>query len=239
VKSGNFLLNDVEAIAAAPQSTRDAVIPSLEVEFATSQDAWTKQEVATSLVRLGDKDDTYWNFLVALAIPAAEDDAPFPVQVDQNGHFAKKPSPDFVRWAADRHLELGDALEHETLDVPGDIFDLGFTRDPRAVSILQMALASPNYLVEAAAAEGLAAMGNRASVPLIIEACSRAPADAAAAIAMHLASFPGKDAQQAFDLYVPKDLQAAARDEYSEENSQGEGPQRDTNPSTPPANPHP
>jgi len=242
LKSSEFLMmNDITVIAAASRDVRKSVIPLLEARFSSSQRTLTREQVAASLVRLGDKDETSWNFLVARAIPAAEDDAPFPFEIGPNRRVTKNTSPAFLRWAADHHLSKGQALENEAFDNPGAIEMLGFTKDPRAVPILQMALASPSYFVEAAAADGLADLGDKASIPLIIEACSRAPADAAAVMARSLVYFDTRGAQQAVELYASRETAAEYRKERSEgidvygDKPLGWNPAR----STPPGNPHP
>jgi hypothetical protein len=68
-------------------------------------------------------------------------------------------------------------------------------------------------MIEAAAAMGLAENHDDASVPTIIEACRRAPADAAAFIARVLVYFDDSRAQSAVDLYLPKDQAKIYREE--------------------------
>ena len=212
IKAGKFfLLDGIEAIAVTAPSRRAEVIPLLEAQFASNQDISEKERIAGSLTRLGVKDDLYWNFLVAQAIPAVEDDAPFFLRVDQKGKMTKEPSPDFLKWAADHHLSADQAFAKEFTDEPGAILMLAFAQDARAVPVLRRALASQNFLISVEAAKGLADLGDKESVPLIIEACSKAPADAAAQIATSLIYFDSQAAKQAFDLYVPEPYASIAR----------------------------
>jgi len=212
IKEGKFfLLDGIEAIAVTAPSGRADVIPLLEAQFGSNQDISEKDRIAGSLVRLGDKDDTYWSFLVAQAIPAAEDDAPFFLRVDEKGKMTKEPSPDFLKWAADHHLSANQAFEKEFTEEPGAILMLAFAQDARAIPILRRALASENFLIASEAAKGLADLGDKDSAPLIIEACSKAPADAATQIATSLVYFDSQAAKRAFDLYVPEPYASMAR----------------------------
>jgi len=96
--------------------------------------------------------------------------------------------------------------------LPGKVAFLGWSRDPRAIPLLRQALLSPNYQIEIAAALGLAEIGDKDSIPFIIEACKRAPAEPAAAIAQALVYFDDNVAQSAVDQYIPKDVAKIYRD---------------------------
>ena len=61
------------------------------------------------------------------------------------------------------------------------------------------------YLTVQNNARLLAEIQDKDSIPLIIEACKRAPAAAAAVIAESLVYFDDTEAQRAVDMYVPKD----------------------------------
>jgi hypothetical protein len=62
------------------------------------------------------------------------------------------------------------------------------------------------------AASGPALIHDRESIPLIVEACRKAPADEAALIGRALMYFDDTDAQRAVDVYVPKPMAEAYRD---------------------------
>ena len=47
---------------------------------------------------LGDKDDTYWDYLVQLVTPAIESDAPDFMSYDEQGKALHGPSPAFLAW---------------------------------------------------------------------------------------------------------------------------------------------
>jgi hypothetical protein len=209
VKSGNFTFDDIETVHAAE---RQDVIPSLEGQFERSQDLSHKGMLASALMMLGDKDDKYWDFLLKRAMDAVDDDAPFFLRVDENGKFVTtEPSPAFLQWAADNHLTTEQAVDRVWFDDPGAIGDIGQADDPRAIPTLRRALLSQNFLIQAAAAQGLAYMGDRDSISLIIDACKRSPKGASVIIAEPLVYFDDSEAQDAVDLYLPKEYAAEAR----------------------------
>lgn len=209
VKAGTFTWDDIDAIAEAPGTRAAEAIAALEKMFRNNSNLYGRGMTASCLVRLGDKDDTYWNYLVAKAIPAAEDDAPAMFLVDEKGHTTQKLSPAFRSWAAAHNLTVDQAVEKEAFN--GAIIDLGSTKDPRAVPILREALFSANFLVVADAAEGLALIGDKDSIPMIVEACGRFPADVASLIARPLVYFDDEEAQVAVDRYVPKQMASDER----------------------------
>jgi hypothetical protein len=231
VKSGNYNMNDIEVIALAPPERAAEVLPYLKKQFAgdlaADQDsaAPPKESIGAGLILLGDQDDLVWNYLAGKAIPAAKDDAPFFLQADDKGHFTKDPSPAFLQWAVEHNLSIDQAAENEAFDYPGAIMVLGIARDARAIPILREALSSRNYLTVSAAAQSLANMGDKDSIPLIIQACSNAPLEMARMIAVHLVYFDDPAAQRAVDQFVPKDLAAEARKNRAEGfNAMGMGP---------------
>jgi hypothetical protein len=56
-----------------------------------ADDPLLKAMIAAAIVRLGDKDDTYWDFLVKLAAPALESDAPEFMSYDSQGKAVSAP----------------------------------------------------------------------------------------------------------------------------------------------------
>jgi hypothetical protein len=72
-RSGNVDTSDVEIIAEAGAVQ---AIPSLEEQFGRATDVDTKTKIASGLVRLGDKHNTYWNYLLEQATLAVDSDVP-------------------------------------------------------------------------------------------------------------------------------------------------------------------
>ena len=193
----------VEQIA---QARAVQAIPMLEQKFIRIQDALGKAQIASALVRLGDKDDVYWDYLVSFATPALESDAPDFMNYDSNGKASAGPSPNFVAWANAHNIAPQSVGEDSVYWLPARVGLLGLTGDPRAIPLLRQALLSPNHMIEVAAAIGLAETQDKDSIPLIIEACQKAPAEAAAVMAKSLVFFDDPQAQSAVDTFIPKDM---------------------------------
>ena len=199
-------------------------IPTLEEKFGqirggpSKYPSWNvlmKAHVASALVRLGDKKQIYWDYLVKQATLAVENDAPNPSTYDSKGKSIY--SPAFIAWVKAHKLGHPGVLDEYELMLPGPVLLLGWTGDRRAVPVLRRGLLSPNYLVEFASAQGLAQIGDKASVPFIIEACKKAPRHEASAIALQLLYFNSPEAQKAVDEYVPKEDAKAHREQIARE----------------------
>jgi HEAT repeat protein len=212
VKSGDFFAMHVDLIARA-----DAIeaIPVLKEQFGRVQDSLLKDKIAAALVRLGDKDDSYWDFLVKDAKTALESDAPNFHGFDAEGKAFGGASPEFEAWLKNRgeSVDVGSAAEDSMYFLPGKVMNLGWSRDPRAIPYLHQGLSSANYMIEIAAANGLAEIGDENSIPLIINACRKAPKEVAEAMAESLIYFDNSTAQNAVDQYIPKDTAKLYRDE--------------------------
>jgi hypothetical protein len=123
-----------------------------------------------------------------------------------------EPSPEYVAWADAHDLPHAGLLEKSKYLHPATVHILGWSRDLRAIPLLRQALISRNYMIEIAGAMGLAEIGDRDSIPLIIDACRKAPAEPAAAIAESLIYFDDDSTQNAVDQFIPKDVAKIYRD---------------------------
>ncbi len=215
LKSGEAIAYNAQVISEAGASE---AIPDLEKQFASAPEFIDKAKVAQVLLALGDKKDVYWNYLAELADSILESDAPNPMQFDAEGKGVPGLSPDWVAWAK-AHNQPASAGEDAIYVYPGIIGLLGMTRDPRAIPLLRQALAFPNYMIQTAATMGLAEMQDKSSVPLIIDACKRAPAEVAEVMARSLVYFDAPEAQNAVDTYIPKQRAQMLR----EARARGEG----------------
>lgn len=177
VKSGNFVRADVDMIG---RGKAVQAIPILKQQFVRVQDPLDKATIARVLIKLGDKDDVYWDYLVKLAAPALDSDAPDFMNFDPQAPTAAGPSPEFVAWAKAHNVPPngpnGTAAEDAMYMFPARVLVLGLTGDPKAIPLLRQALSSPNHMIEVAAAQGLAELQDKDSVPLIIGACYCTPA---------------------------------------------------------------
>jgi HEAT repeat protein len=207
LNSGNFSIYELELIS---RGNAVEAIPALEREFTKQKEFIDQARIAQVLVKLGDKNDFYWNFLIQLVTPILESNPPDFLIFDAQGKSGPGPSPEFLRWIeahpeADTKSSEFTIMEKLVYIFPAEITLLGWTHDPRAIPILQRALQLNNTLIQFAAAKGLAELHDSPSVPLIILACHHAPAEAAANIATTLIDFDTPEAQRAFDTYVPAD----------------------------------
>jgi HEAT repeat protein len=202
---------DAYSVEQAVQTHAVQAIPILKDRFVRTQSADDKVHIASALVRLGDKDNTYWDFLVRQAAPAIESDAPPIASYDSEGKLVPGDSPEFVAWAKAHGVSL-DAAKDAMISFPGNVMMLAVTGDPRGIPLLRRALSSSNVMIQIFAAKGLAQMKDKDSIPLIIAACQRAPAEAAAAIAQSLVYFDEPQAQSAADRYLPKESAKALRE---------------------------
>jgi hypothetical protein len=208
VKSGDFFAVDVEMIA---EFHAVEAVPVLEAQFARTQDPQPgqiapldKEHIASGLVRLGDQDPAYWDFLMKSATAAVESDVSDPFLYDAQGKASSANSAELATWAKALNFSLTDAGQ-EALFRTIAVSYLAMTGDPRATPLLRQALLARNFMIANQAALGLAMIGDKDSIPLIIEACKRAPAEGAAEIALSLVYFDDSQAQNAVDKYIPAD----------------------------------
>lgn len=180
IREGDPWFLDYHQVAAAGAVQ---VIPDLKKRFASADDVIEKCIVASALVRLGLRQGRYWDYLENEATMAIESDAPYPIGLDSSGRIVSEgEAQPFVLWAKTHGLPLEIAVE-ETIQLPGRVELLGETRDTRAIPLLRRGLNSPDFIVQAYAAGGLAKIGDKDSIPLITQACDRAAPEVAIAIA--------------------------------------------------------
>jgi hypothetical protein len=216
VKSGDFWPVQVETIAAAGAVE---AIPILKEQFARSQHWLIKPKLASALVRLGgDQDDIYWEFLVKQATIAVESDAPDFMNFDPKAKDSAGPSPGFIAWADAHKLDAQEAGWDAVYRLPGMIMLLSSTGDRRAIPLLRQGLLSPNHQIEYVAAQGLAELQDKDSIPYIVQACEAAPAELPALIARSLVYFDDPEAQKALDKYVSKEDAKRLREGIAEGN---------------------
>jgi len=186
VKRGDWAEVDEVAAAGAVRAT-----PILKEVFASSED-----------VDLGNKDNVYPDYLLAQAKVAAESDIPFPFKSD-----GKEMSPELTAWAAAHHVSVETAVEEAYSGFPGRLAMVDDLNDRRAIPVLRRALLAPDVMIQVAGAAGLAVAGDKDSIPLIVDACSKAPAEAASAIAfMSLVYFDDPRAQGGAAQYLSKEM---------------------------------
>jgi hypothetical protein len=208
-KSDNVDIYDVEIIAEAGAVL---AIPSLEEQFGRTTDVGTKTKIASGLVRLGDKHNTYWNYLLEQATLAVDSDVPEALFSDPVGKTRDQIISELQAWAQAHNISKETAFQSAIYDLPGKVLELADTGDPRVIPFLRRALQSRNYMIAVWAAKGLAQIQDKDSIPLIIAACQRAPTGYTSEIAKSLIWFDDPRAQTAVDTCIPKEHAKIFRD---------------------------
>lgn len=194
------------------QSNAVEAIPALEEQFSLAGDELDKAKISQVLVKLKDPKDEYWNYLAQLVEPVLRSTAPTPVAFDSQGKELPGVSPEFEAWVSTNKQDPMTAFENATILYGSYIMLVGATEDPRAAPLLRRALASRNFVVAAAASEGLALLGDAGSIQSIIAVAQRAPKVAAKLIASPLAYFNDAAAQRTLDRFVPAEEAQRLRD---------------------------
>ena len=209
MKLGNGTGRDVVVIsdAGAVQA-----IPTLEEQFKRATDVDTKVGIASGLVKLGERDNTYWNYLLEQAKLAVDSDVPDCVYSESLGKLTVL-GPELQAWADSHNVSVNTSAQYARSDFPSRVLQLALTGDPRGIPLLQRALLARNYLIVVYAAKGLAQIQDKQSIPLIIAAANRAPAGYNSVIAESLVYFDDAQAQSAVDTYMPKDKATMDRGE--------------------------
>ncbi|MEP7308293.1 MAG: HEAT repeat domain-containing protein [Acidobacteriota bacterium] len=211
VQTLDEVINDITRGQVSPVILRQVVearalqaVPALKQQFAVNAGSRTKQIIASALVRLGDADPTYWDFLADLARVAVENNAPFPIPFDMQRQMVRRQlTSAFNAWAYSRNTSPESAAETQIYGFPADLAFMAETGDVRGLPLLRAGLSSPNYFIQAMAARGLALLQDTTSISAIIDACRTAPPEFAALIAQWLVFFNDTRAQNAAVLYVP------------------------------------
>lgn len=202
VARGEFNPRDVELLAT---SGAGQAIPALKKQFAVTGDTQLKGFIASALVRLGSKEEGYWQFLLEYALKALENDAPPIFLTDASGRIMRghgKFSPAFEAWAKAKGLDPNLAAQAQLYEYPLYFGHLAKTGDPRGRSVLRRGLVSQNYTIQALSAKGLAKMADSDAIPLIIEACRRTHKEVAPLIARALVFFDDPRAQKAAEEFI-------------------------------------
>ena len=220
VRTGQFGVMDVNEIANAGAAQ---AIPVLEAQFDAAEDPLFKKALASALVRLGDRQHGYWDFLAIKANAAIDSDAPYISEFDSEGYtIPRRFSRKFLEWAKAHQVDPNAAAQAQLYVIPGDVLYLAATGDPRGLTILRRGLLNQNYLIQYISARGLALLQDKDSIPLIISACEKAPSELWPLFARPLVFFDDVSAQRAASRFIlNRDLLEEFRKVSREKGPQG------------------
>jgi hypothetical protein len=148
------------------------VMPDLRDAFSRETQPLARQSLAAALVRLGDPDSQYFDYLAAWARDAVSSDLPYPCGLSRGtmpGGRAELPL-EFIAWARAHSVALSDALRRAAIELPAAVEALGEAADPRALALLLRGLSSPNTCIIQTSAFGLARLHDTTAVEPIIRA---------------------------------------------------------------------
>lgn len=190
------------------QAGATQAMPALKQEFAVTKDNLLKLGIASALVKLGDKDPGYWDFLADKAREAVESDAPSVFLLNSEGRTDRNSefSPEFIAWAKAHNMEPPAAAQVQMFDLPVNFLAMAEIGDPRGRDLLRMGLKSRNLGIESYAAMGLAKLQDKDSIPLIIEACGKVSRERALLMATALVYFDDPRAQTAAEKFLDKPI---------------------------------
>lgn len=192
-----------EAVSALNKNPdRLDVVPLFQELFLKLTEKRPRQYLAFALLKVGRKDEIYFEELAQYARAAIASTAPVSVGYDKEGNaITDHLNPAFLRWCEDNHLALQDRKESVT-PYGFDVLLLGQTKDRRAVPILRKALVVTNDGIVWSAVRGLAGMNDTDSIPLITSSLQRFPPNIAAGIASGLIEFDDPRVGPLLDHFV-------------------------------------
>lgn len=199
------LLNDKQFTFQNLLDKKPAEIANIKRVFALSCDTPLKLRSASILLSIGEKDATYFDYLSTHAKNALahDHDIPWPSLYDEHGE-STTPNPVFAEWCNKHDLRFWDMYRVSYYELPSSWYFLGAAGDPRFYELLVSGLHSPNLMLAAAAARGLAKLQDPRAVKELIATGSRVPGEALLGIVQALIYFPSPEAQEAADRLVPE-----------------------------------
>jgi hypothetical protein len=178
-------------------------IPALKEAFARGGPKRKMQEIAGTLLRVGEKADVYFDFLAAFVKEALADRTPYWISYDTSGHLVNGGfSPEFENWcrAHDEDLKTAAELQYSR---GFDVWMLAQGKDARAVPLFLEGLDSPNHLVISYSALGLAQLQITSALPRIEKRMESLAIDANLVIAAQLPWFSSVEAYRMMERFVP------------------------------------
>jgi len=194
-------LHSLYALEAHPPDPR--IIPALEQTFDSRNDKSEKQEIAVTLLRLGDRPAKLFEFLAGYARIAVEDRTPLFMDFDGNGRAIRgRFSAEFDNWCKLNAQDPKTIAARQIGEYPKDVLFLARSQDPRANAIFREGLESPYPNVVAYSVQGLGRLQDTTALPLVAKACERLRGGQIA-VAMELPWYGTREAEALMERLVP------------------------------------
>jgi hypothetical protein len=101
---------DLGAVSRLADYQDERVLPSLKDAFEARENKEERQYIASSIVRLGEKDEKYYRYLESFAKEAIDSDLPDPYVYGAEGDAVRrKLSPELKIWAEKHGVSLEEA----------------------------------------------------------------------------------------------------------------------------------
>ncbi len=180
------LMSEIEKAPPA-RETLDALIRAFEQRLSAEdqQSREDKQRLAVTLIRIGAKDDRWYELLERYAREAVESTTPSSQVYDAAGKEIRgQMAPEFLAWCEDHGKDPNEMLRFSTYGHMQDMKHLGEAGDQRAADLLKRGLASKNVSVVYGSIWGAALLGVESTLSLVVKAIA---GEASAAVRLHLA----------------------------------------------------
>ena len=179
-------------------------IANSETVFALTKETQRKQRIASILLSIGVKDRVYFDYLTdeARKALAHDHDMPWPLLYG-NDWEPKGANPAMNEWCEKHNLPFWDMYRVSYYEITGAWYFLAAAGDPRTYDLLVKGLHSPNPMIAAMAAHGLAKLQDPRAIEELIATGRKVPVEARGGIAEALLFFPDPKAQAAANEILP------------------------------------
>jgi hypothetical protein len=196
-------LEQVNLYALESQPADPRTIPALRDAFDRFESKSDKQNIAVTLIHLGDKSPLYFDLLTRYAGEAVDDRAPSFLKYDIHGKSVKDGfDTGFENWCALNGKDPKAMAELQTKHAV-DVLMLARAQDRRSTDLFLRGLSSPNEFVVMYSVQGLGRLQVATALPLIRRTAERLPGEAAAGIGMQLPWFTSPEAYELMLHLVP------------------------------------
>lgn len=181
------------------------VLPALRDAFMLEGENLTRQFLAAALVRLGDTDPRYFDYVARAALDAVNSDVPYRdslAMLAATANGSPQLHNEIRAWAQAHGVSLIQGIRTATIELPAAVEALGEAVDRRSLPIFLRGLESPNVLIIREAAFGLARLHDSAAVQPIITVCRRLDPAERPWVAKSLLYFHSKKAQKAASAMI-------------------------------------